>query len=181
MLSSFISVSSLKGFHFTACLVTGHDVCDPSGLLHTKNSLLFFNMYNRFELSFIGNCFFFLLNTGPIPEGPTISDTEVSVRIFSNVNLTCLIDWNPDNPYCPEYQLWSLPRNGTKYNQSLEDTGSKCKKELVLSIFNVTENDEGTYRCDFFCKDRNTTKATIDLKVFAQPTTGIVRKLYGQM
>ena len=104
--------------------------------------------------------------------------------MFSNVTLTCLIDWDPDDFYCPEYQNWSLPGNGTKYMESFEDTGSKCKKELVLFIFNVTKNDEGTYTCDFFCKDRDTTKAAIDLKVFVpmlKPVTGIVRKLDGHM
>ena len=100
------------------------------------------------------------------------------------MNLTCLIDWDPDDFYCPEYQKWSLPGNGTKYMETLEDTGSKCKKELVLSIFNVTENDEGIYTCDFICTYRGTTTAAIDLKVFdpvMTPVTGIVRKLDGQM
>jgi len=116
--------------------------------------------------------------------GPTITNQETSAEIFSNVNLTCLIDWDPDDFYCPEYQKWSLPGKGTKYVESLKDTDSKCKKELVLFILNVTENDEGTYTCYFFCTYRNTTKATIDLKVFVpvmKPVTGIVRKLDGQM
>jgi len=95
-----------------------------------------------------------------------------------------LIDWDPDDFYCPEYQKWSLPGNGRKYMETLEDTGSKCKKELVLSIFNVSKNDEGTYTCYFHCAYRSTTKATIDLKVFVpemKPVTGIVRKLDGQI
>jgi len=128
--------------------------------------------------------FLFLLNTGPKPIGPTISNPEISAEIFSNVNLTCLIDWDPDDVYCPEYQKWSLPGNGTKYKESLEDTGSKCKKELVLSIFNVSKNDEGTYTCYFICTYRGNTTAAIDLKVFVpvmKPVTGIVRKLDGQM
>jgi len=132
----------------------------------------------------LGILFLFLLNTGPKPIGPTISKSETSEAIFSNVTLTCLIDWDPDDFYCPEYQKWSLPGNGTKYVESLEDTGSKCKKELVLSIFNVSKNDEGTYTCDFFCTYRDTTTAAIDLKVFVplmKPVTGIVRKLDGQM
>jgi len=129
--------------------------------------------------------FLFLLNTGPKPIGPTISDPEISAGMFSNVNLTCSINWNPDYIYCRrEDQKWSLPRNGTKYEQSLEDTGSKCKKELVLSIFSVSKNDEGTYTCEFICTYGGTTTATIDLKVFVptmKPVTGIVRKVDGQM
>ena len=135
----------------------------------------------------IENCFF--LNTGPIPEGSTISDTEISVFAFSNVNLTCFIDWN--EPFakllaCPADQSWylsreDLPTTGEKYNQYFENTTSKCKKKLVLSIFNVTENDEGTYGCHFLCGGENTTKDEINLKVSVQRPTGIVRKFYGQM
>jgi len=133
----------------------------------------------------IESCFSFLLNTGPRVKGPkTISEISVGAQKFSNVRLTCPIGWDPDDFFCPEYQEWSLPGKGTKYIESLEDTGSKCKKELVLFIFDVTENDEGTYTCDFFCTYRGTTKAAIDLKVFVpemKPLTGIVRKLGGQM
>jgi len=104
---------------------------------------------------------------------------------FSNVNLTCLIDWHPEYVVvhkCPADQSWylsreDLPTTGVKYRQYLEDTSSKCKKNLVLSIFNVTENDEGTYSCHFLCQGRNTTKAAIDLKVLFQPPRGNVRKL----
>jgi len=121
-------------------------------------------------------------NKGPTPKGPTITDPEISARAFSNVSLTCLIDWDPDDHTCPENWSWylsaDLPITGEKYNESLEDTGSKCKKEFVLSIFNVTENDEGTYSCHVFCEDKNTTKAAIDLKVVVQLPTGIVRKAF---
>ena len=144
-------------------------------------------MYNRVDLidELSLRIVLFLLNTGPKPKGPTISDPEISASVFSNVNLACSIDWHPDYDDCPKDQLWylsaALPRTGKKYNQYLEDTGSKCKKELVLSIFNVTENDEGTYSCYYFCEGRHTTKAAIDLKVLVQSPTGIVRKLYSQM
>ena len=48
----------------------------------------------------------------------------------------------------------------------LKDTNTKCQKEYILSIFNVTERDEGTYRCYWLCADENTaTKASIDLNV----------------
>lgn len=188
VLSYFLVLSSLKssvsgkhcqlqGFQVTACLVTEHDVCDLSGLLYKLiNSLLCFNMI--IEIIFF--------NTGPTPKGSTISDTEISVLTFSNVNLTCLIDWHPEYVVahnCPADQSWylsreDLPTTGVKYHQYLEDTSSKCKKNLVLSIFNVTENDEGTYGCHFLCEGRNTTKAAIDLKVLFQPPTGNVRKLF---
>ena len=129
----------------------------------------------------IENVVSFLLNIGPVPRGPNISHSEISIGIFSNFTLTCLIDWDPDNFYCQEYPEWLLPSNGTKYNESLEDTGSKCKKKLVLSIFNVTKNDEGTYSCYFYCKYGSTgavTRAAIDLRVLfnVRPSTGNVYK-----
>ena len=149
-----------------------------TGLVTYQNIGFFFSTCKiALNSVIIENVVSFLLNIGPEPIGPTISEREVSAGIFSNVNLTCLIDWDPDNAHCPEYQKW-LPSNGTKYHQSLEDTGSKCKKKLVLSIFNVTKNDEGTYSCYFYCEYRNTTRAAINLRVLfnVRPSTGNVYK-----
>jgi len=58
-----------------------------------------------------------------------------------------------------------LPESGEKYNVELKDTDTKCQKEFILSIFDVTESDEGTYSCHWLCEYENTTKAAIDLKV----------------
>ena len=169
----------LNGFHFTACLVTG--------LVTYQKNFFFSTCTIALKSVIIENVVSFLLNIGPVPRGPNISHSEISVGIFSNFTLTCLIDWDPDNFYCQENPKWLLPSNGTKYNQSLEDTGSKCKKKLVLSIFNVTKNDEGTYSCYFYCKYGSTgaaTRAAIDLRVLfnVRPSTGnVLRKRYGQM
>ena len=81
--------------------------------------------------------------------------------------------------YCPEDRFWHLnnnpqplPERGQKFNVELKDTHSKCKKEFILSIFNVTESDEGTYSCHWLCEYENTTTAAIDLKVFNPLPTG---------
>ena len=42
----------------------------------------------------------------------------------------------------------------------------------MLSIFNVTESDEGTYSCHWLCKHENTIKVAIDLKVDDELQTG---------
>ena len=54
----------------------------------------------------------------------------------------------------------------------LKDTNSKCQKEYILSIFNVTEFDEGTYSCYWLCEYETLTRAAIDLKVVDDMQTG---------
>ena len=66
----------------------------------------------------------------------------------------------------------SLPESGKKYNAELKDMNTKCQKEFILSIFDVTESDEGTYSCHWLCEYENPTKAAIDLKVDDDLQTG---------
>jgi len=47
---------------------------------------------------------------------------------------------------------------------------SKCKLQSTLSIFNVTEDDEGNYSCYWDCYSR---VAAIHLATFIQSRTGI--------
>ena len=83
------------------------------------------------------------------------------------------------NNYCPEELHWKfndkpepLPKSGKKYNVKIKGTGTKCQKEFILSVFNVTEDDEGTYSCHWLCEEENTIKAAIDLKVVDDLQTG---------
>jgi len=111
----------------------------------------------------------------PSARSPTIASSEIFASKSSNTNLTCWIDYES---YCPDSLTWHLndnrtplPENGPKFKVEEKDTHSTCKKEFILSIFNVTEIDEGTYSCHWHCEYENTTKAAIDLKVFnPQPT-----------
>lgn len=101
---------------------------------------------------------------------------EVLAGKFSNINLTCLVD--SDESGCPDYLHWYLNDNNQflakseKYDVVTKKTRSKCKKEFILSIFNVTKNDEGNYSCHWECEYEKTKTATIDLKVFVEPLTG---------
>ncbi|KAJ7386665.1 hypothetical protein OS493_006670 [Desmophyllum pertusum] len=110
----------------------------------------------------------------PSSSSPTISSSEILASTFSNVSLTCLIDFDEN---CPQNQSWYFNdqqaplESGNKYEVELKETNRKCKREYILSIFNVSENDEGKYSCNFICEYETTTNATIDLKVSAQPPT----------
>ena len=117
-----------------------------------------------------------VFNTGPLPESPTIVSGKDPVRTSSNVSLTCLMDYGW---FCPERFFWNLnnnrvplPESSEKYKIEVKDTHSKCKKEFILSIFNVTDNDEGTYSCHWPCKYPDHLKAAIDLKISDKPQTG---------
>jgi len=105
------------------------------------------------------------------------SSAEIAANISSKVSLSCWIDFV--QYYCPDKLLWKfndeeepLPESGKKYKVELKDTNSKCQKEFVLSIFNVTESDMGTYSCHWLCKHLSNTRAAIALKVYDNPSTG---------
>ena len=83
---------------------------------------------------------------------------------------------------CPEELLWSRGNNTSfledskKYRIEERGTSNKCKIDYVLSIFNVTENDEGRYICHWECED-DPKKAVIVLKVFADLPTKVFADL----
>lgn len=94
--------------------------------------------------------------------------------MFSNVNLSCWIDWDD---YCPHNLSWHLNNNpaalnesNKKYKVEVKPTRSLCKREFVLSIFNVTETDEGTYSCRWDCDSEDTLEAAIALNILVQPS-----------
>lgn len=110
-----------------------------------------------------------LFNTGPLPSSPKPDSLTIQASTFSNASLSCSVEFDA---YCPEYLFWylndsqkSLPESGEKYKVEVKDTHTRCTKEFILSIFNVTKNDEGTYSCHWLCEYENTTKAAIDLVV----------------
>ena len=125
---------------------------------------------------FIKNSFFTHFNEGPEAKGEINHSLEIRTAKSSNVSLSCWIDWDD---YCPTELLWkfndrneSLPESGKKYNAELKDMNTKCQKEFILSIFDVTESDEGRYSCHWLCEYENPTKAAIDLKVDDDQQTG---------
>lgn len=109
--------------------------------------------------------------SGPRSKGPTIDSTpEVLAKTFSTVILTCLSDTSEG---CPTQLIWhnnTAPvERSKKYHIEQMTMRSKCKLQSILSIFNVTEDDEGNYSCNWDCDSR---VATTHLKVFFDPQTG---------
>ncbi|CAH3124475.1 unnamed protein product [Pocillopora meandrina] len=111
----------------------------------------------------------------PSAQGPIIFPLEILASAFSNINLTCRFDFDGN---CPHNVLWlkgnttAYLENAKKYSTKERKTHTKCKNDYVLSIFNVTKNDEGRYTCHWEC-DEDIKTAVIDLKVSADlPTIG---------
>ena len=116
--------------------------------------------------------FFTHFNAGPLAKGVANHSLEIRAPKSSNVSLSCWIDYDD---ICPDTFVWKLndkpeplPESGKKYKAKLKDTNTKCQKEFILSIFDVTESDEGTYSCHWFCEYETPTRAAIDLKVVDQ-------------
>ena len=66
-------------------------------------------------------------------------------------------------------------KTSNKYTIQEKKTESKCKRAFNLTIVNVTEADEGIYRCESYCDfEIYNVKASIKLKVFPSPTVSTV-------
>ena len=78
---------------------------------------------------------------------------------YNNVSLKCLVEIDPDN--CAAYSMkfqWffnnsSTPlTSGEKYDIQERRTNSRCKIDFILTIANVTDDDEGKYKCQWICQ-----------------------------
>ena len=132
----------------------------------------FFKKYYLFIIFFISS------NIGFLPRAPQISSPIVSVTAFTNVSLKCLVGVRPSD--CWDNALrWYFSNSSTslksdeKYDIQERKTNTRCKTEFIITIFNVTEADEGKYKCTWFCEidDPSFSRSSIiQLKVFSSPT-----------
>ena len=114
--------------------------------MHKKNG-------NHFQIIFAHHIFL-SSNTGII-QAPQISP-QASVKAYSNASLECKVGVRPSD--CWDNSLrWYFNNNSgelessEKYNIQERKTNTRCKTDFILTIVNVTEADEGKYKCQWLC------------------------------
>ena len=138
---------------------------------------------NHFQIIFAYHIFL-SSNTGIIQD-PQISSPLVPVKAYFNVSLKCLVTVRPSD--CWDNSLrWYFNdssgelKSGEKYYIQERKTNTKCKTDFILTIVNVTEADEGKYKCQWLCNEYypdESRSSIIQLKVFSEGTdTPVVSK-----
>ena len=125
---------------------------------------------------------FLLSNTGLFPGAPHISSPQVSGTVYSNVTLACEVGVRPSD--CWDNSLrWYFNNNsgklesGKKYDIQERKTNTRCKTDFILTIVNVTEADEGNYKCHWLCDEYYSSlsrSSNIQLKVYFPSEKGTV-------
>ena len=144
--------------------------CTDAAQVQRSNNLL-----KKYYLFII---FFTFSNIGFFPRAPHISSPEVSVTANTNVGLKCLVEVRPRDCWDNSLDWYFSNRttrleSGEKYDIQERRTNTRCKKEFIITIFNVTYADEGKYKCQWLCDKYYpilSQSSTIQLKVFPSPT-----------
>ena len=135
---------------------------------------------NDFQIIFAHHIFL-SSNTGFFPGPPQISSPQVSVTAYSNVSLKCEVDVKPSDCYLSSLQWYfnnssGELKSGEKYDIQERKTNTRCKTDFILTIVNVTEADEGKYKCQWLCENdypiSSAKSSIIQLKVFPPPEEG---------
>ena len=136
---------------------------------------------NDFQIIFAHHIFL-SSNTGFFPKAPKISSPQVPVEAYFNVTLECEVGVRPSD--CWDNSLrWYFKNNsgklesGEKYDIQERKTNTKCKTDFILTIVNVTEADEGKYKCEWLCEEDYPSfsrSSIIQLKVFPPSEKGTV-------
>ena len=134
---------------------------------------------NHFQIIFAHHIFL-SSNTGLWPKAPQISSPTVSVTAYFNVSLKCLAFVRPSDCWDNSLQWYfnnsSVKlKSGEKYDIQERTTNTKCKRNFILTIVNVTEADEGKYKCQWLCEEDYPSlsrSSIIQLKVFPPSEEG---------
>ena len=103
------------------------------------------------------------------------------MEAYFNVTLECKVGVRPSN--CWDNSLrWYFNNNsgklesGKKYDIQERKTNTRCKTDFILTIVNVTEADEGKYKCQWLCENddpiSSSKSSIIQLKVVPPPEEG---------
>ena len=130
---------------------------------------------NHFKIIFAHHIFL-SSNTGLWPKAPQISSPAVSVTAYFNVSLKCVVSVRPSD--CDDNSLqWYFNNSsvklesGEKYVIQKRKTHTRCKTDFIVTIVNVTDADEGGYKCEWLCdNDDDPRSSIIQLKVFPPPS-----------
>ena len=128
---------------------------------------------NDFQIIFAHHIFL-SSNTGLLPGAPHISSPQVSVTAYSNVSLKCEAGVRPSDCYDNSLQWYfnnssGELKSGEKYHIQERRTNTRCITDFILTIVNVTEADEGKYKCQWLCDKDNPSfskSSIIQLKVY---------------
>ena len=130
---------------------------------------------NHFQIIFAHHIF--LSSNAGIIQAPQISSPQVMVEAYFNFSLKCLAFVRPSD--CDDNSLqWYFNNSSVKlecnekYNIQERKTNTRCKTDFILTIVNVTEADEGKYKCQYLCDFGNSRSSTIQLKVFPPSEKG---------
>ena len=104
------------------------------------------------------------------------------MEAYFNVTLECKVGVRPSD--CWDNSLrWYFNNNsgklesGKKYDIQERKTNTRCKTDFILTIVNVTEADEGKYKCQWLCEEDYPSlsrSSIIQLKVYFPSKKGTV-------
>ena len=140
--------------------------------MHKKNG-------NDFQI-IVAHHIFLSSNTGFWPKAPQITSPPVSVTAYSNVSLKCEVGVRPSDCWDNSLQWYfnnssGKLESGEKYDIQERETNTRCKRDFILTIVNVTDADEGKYKCQWLCDEyypSTSRSSIIQLKVFPPSEEG---------
>ena len=102
------------------------------------------------------------------------------MTVYSNATLECKVGVRPSDCWDNSLQWYfnnssGKLESGEKYDIQERETNTRCKRDFILTIVNVTDADEGKYKCQWLCDEyypSTSRSSIIQLKVFPPSEEG---------